>query len=230
MWTRKDLKTNAKTALKSNYWKAVLAAVVMTMFTSASGSSNSSNVSEGLQEASSTLGTMDPSTALAAVGVVLTACLLGVLISVIFSVFVVNPFQVGAQKLFLNCKDNSAKCGDVLYAFKNSYMNIVKGMFMKNLFIALWSLLLVVPGIVKTYEYRMVSYLLAENPGMSWKEAIAKSKEMMNGQKWNAFVLDLSFIGWHLLSACTCGILGLFYVMPYALLTNTELYYALKTE
>lgn len=65
---------------------------------------------------------------------------------------------------------------------------------------------------------------------MNYKDAFARSKDMMMGDKWNAFVLDLSFLGWNILSACTCGILGLFYVAPYQALTNTELYEVLKQK
>ena len=66
------------------------------------------------------------------------------------------------------------------------------------------------PGIIKSYEYRMIPYILAENPSINWREAFRLSKAMMDGQKWNTFVLDLSFIGWDLLSAVTGGLLGLF--------------------
>ena len=76
----------------------------------------------------------------------------------------------------------------------------------------------------------LIPYLLADNPQMDREEAFAKSKEMMDGNKWKAFVLDLSFFGWGLLSACTCGILYIFYVGPYIHLTKAELYHALKAE
>ena len=92
----------------------------------------------------------------------------------------------------------------------------------------LWSLLLVVPGVIKSYEYRLVEYVMAENPGMAAMEAIARSKALMQGNKWNAFVLDLSFLGWNILNACTFGILGIFYVQPYQMLTNAALYEKLK--
>lgn len=108
-------------------------------------------------------------------------------------------------------------------------MNVVKIMFCRGLFTLLWSLLFIIPGIIKAYEYRMIPYLLAENPDMDMSEAFARSKEMMMGNKWEAFVLDLSFIGWYFLSAFTCGILSIFYVKPYVQLTNTELYVALCT-
>ena len=74
----------------------------------------------------------------------------------------------------------------------------------------------------------MIPYLLAENPEMDYKTAFALSKKMMTGEKWNAFVLDLSFIGWMLLSICTCTILAIFYVNPYINMTNAQLYLALR--
>lgn len=70
----------------------------------------------------------------------------------------------------------------------------------------------------------MVPYILAENPGMDQKEAFAISKRMMDGEKFDAFVLQLSFIGWYLLAAITCGLVGIFYVNPYVEATMAELY------
>ena len=117
---------------------------------------------------------------------------------------------------------------EVLFSFKNGYGHIGGILFIRDIFIALWSSLLIVPGIVKSYEYMMIPYLLAEDPSMSREEAFAKSKAMMDGNKWNAFVLDLSFIGWNLLGACTFGILTFLYVNPYQYYTEAELYHVLR--
>lgn len=68
----------------------------------------------------------------------------------------------------------------------------------------------IIPGVVKSYEYKMIPYLLAEYPDMSTKEVFAKSREMMDGQKMDTFILDISFIPWSVLSAITAGIVGLF--------------------
>ena len=70
----------------------------------------------------------------------------------------------------------------------------------------------------------MVPYIIAENPAMSREEAFLISKKMMMGQKWEAFVLDLSFLGWRILEIATFGILGVFYVEPYIEATFSELY------
>ena len=106
----------------------------------------------------------------------------------------------------------------------------MKTIFLRDLYIFLWSLLLIIPGIVKAYEYMMVPYLLSEDPSMPTEEAFARSKAMMDGEKWNVFVLDLSFLGWNILGACTLGILTVFYVAPYQYLTHAALYGALKQK
>ena len=76
----------------------------------------------------------------------------------------------------------------------------------------------------------MIPYILAQNPKVSKKEAFDLSKQMMNGNKWKAFVLDMSFFLWNLLSVLTFGLLGILYVNPYSLATNTELYIVLKEK
>ena len=124
--------------------------------------------------------------------------------------------------------DENANISCVTSAFDSNYMNVVKVMFRRDLALTLWGMLFIIPGIYKAYEYRMIPYLLAENPNLSWKEAFSISKEMMNGNKWKAFVLDLSFIGWNLLSILTLGILSIFYVNPYKFSTNAALYEQLK--
>ena len=76
----------------------------------------------------------------------------------------------------------------------------------------------------------MIPYILAEYPDMEWRDVFATSKRMMDGEKWNAFVLDLSFLGWQLLSIITCGLVGIFYVNPYKGLTDAALYMALREK
>ena len=83
-----------------------------------------------------------------------------------------------------------------------------------GLFIWLWSLLFIVPGILSTYLYRLAPYLMAENPGLGIREAVNMSKELMAGHKWRLFCLQLSFIGWNLLCMLTLGI-GYLWLTPY---------------
>lgn len=139
-----------------------------------------------------------------------------------------NPFYVGVQRFLLKSIDDTAQVKEIVYGFDHSYKNIVKTMFYQDIQIFLWTLLFVVPGIYKKYQYRMVSYILAEHPEMNYKEALQMSKDMMNGEKWHAFVLDFSFIPWNMLCIITCGIAGVFYVEPYMELTNAALYRTLE--
>lgn len=86
--------------------------------------------------------------------------------------------------------------------------------FLQNLYILLWGLLFVIPGIIAAYRYAMAPFILAENPGMTASEAIKASKEMMYGHKAELFFLGLSFLGWELLNILTLGI-GSFWLSPY---------------
>ena len=91
----------------------------------------------------------------------------------------------------------------------------------KDIFLLLWSLT-IVGGIIKSYSYRMVEYIVAENPDIKPMEAINLSRKMMNGHKWEAFVLDLSFLPWHLLSILTLGLSSIFFASPYIEATELE--------
>ena len=95
------------------------------------------------------------------------------------------------------------------------------------LYTFLWSLLFIIPGIVKSYSYAMTPYILLDRPELSPTEALKESEKMMNGHKMDLFILDLSFIGWILLSMLTCGVLIL-YVEPYMMATKTAFYLDLK--
>ena len=145
-------------------------------------------------------------------------------IAIAFDAFVLNPLVVGGERFFVRNLDEPAKVSNIGFSFDHNYGNIVKIMFFRDLYTFLWALLFIIPGIVKLYEYRMIPYILADNPDISMEEAFAKTKQMMTGNKWKAFVLDLSFIGWHILNAMTLGILGLFYLTPYIYSTNAALY------
>lgn len=146
----------------------------------------------------------------------------------ILSIFLFAPLHIGAKRFFVVSHYQKAMLSELGYAFSPHYWNVVKTMFLKGLYISLWSLLLVIPGIIKMYEYRMIPYILAENPGIGTKEAFALSKQMMDGNKGEALILDLSFFGWYILGALTFNILTIFYVNPYVFMTSAELYVAIK--
>ncbi|MCR5477775.1 MAG: DUF975 family protein [Lachnospiraceae bacterium] len=163
---------------------------------------------------------------------VLFIVLIAVCIGVVFDAFVMNPIELGCKRFFRRNLGEKAQVANVAYGFDadGHYKGIVKTLFQRDIFTFLWSLLFLIPGIIKAYEYRMMPYILAENPALDTAEVFARSKAMMKGQKWNAFVLDLSFLGWYILSVFTFGLLNLFFVSPYKKATNAALYEALKGE
>lgn len=170
-----------------------------------------------------------PAGAIISIMVIVTIIVLAIVaFALALDAFIFNPLELGCQRYFFKNLDEDAKFSNVVFAFDHSYKNIAKTMFLRDLYIVLWSLLFVIPGIIKSYEYRMIPYILADNPEMPTEEVFAESKRLMSGNKWKAFVLDLSFIGWQLLSILTCGILSIFYVDPYQYSTNAALYEALK--
>ena len=161
---------------------------------------------------------------------ILGAVSVAVIIGILVGIFVINPIEIGTKRFFLKSLTEDTEIKEVLYAFDHGYMNIVKILFMRDFKVFLWSLLFIIPGIVKSYEYQMIPYLLAENPELTQEEAFRLSRQMMDGQKLEAFVLDWSFFGWDLLSGITMGIVGIFYVQPYANLTYAALYDTLSAN
>ena len=229
MWSRQELKSNARIMLKANYLKIVIVSVVFALLTSsgyqsARGAAKGSDADISLSHLTGIQWSLVMAAFVGIVGIVIMAFLVNVLISI----FVWNPLSVGCIKYFIDCRYGNAELKDILFVFRNNYVNVCVNIFLKQLFTFLWCLLLIVPGIVKAYEYMMVPYLLAENPDMSREEVFAMSKRMMDGNKWNAFVLDLSFIGWMILGALTLNIVNVLYMNPYRYLTSAELYHTLK--
>lgn len=251
MWTRKDLKERAKAALKRNYWKAVLVSLLLIMLgeglVPAAAARGGSDEQEHLEinteleavEKGAILGAVEESVeeslreieqtgyiVIFAVFIAIIFIFIGA-IAILADVFLVNPLSVGTKRFMLNSVDNMGNIADLGFAFDHNYKNAVKTTFYRDLHIILWTLLLIIPGIYKRYQYYMVDYILAENPGMPYKEVLENSKKIMEGQKWNTFVLDLSFILWHMLGMVTCWMSEIFFVRPYVKLTHASLYRAL---
>lgn len=155
----------------------------------------------------------------------------GAIISFAFTMLVADPLIVGGKRYFIKARSGTnTKVGILGEVFqKEHWWNITIVMFLRNIYNALWYLT-IIGGVIKTYEYRMIPYILAENPKIKRKEAFAISKQMMKGNKWKTFILDISFFGWYFLSVLTFGILGILYVNPYNSATMAELYYELKQK
>ena len=123
-------------------------------------------------------------------------------------------------------KGEEIQVGDIFKGF-NKMGKAIWLQIITNFFTALWTMLLIIPGIIKSYSYSMAFYILADNPELTAREALSKSKEIMNGHKFDLFVLHLSFIGWSLLTVITFGLVGI-YVVPYMGATVANFYNSIK--
>lgn len=172
-------------------------------------------------------GDADPAVMAAVVAIVAGILGIVVVLGSLVKILVMNPLEVGCKSFFLHNSTAPASLNDIGYGFQDWGRN-VWAMFLRDLFTFLWGLLFLIPGIVKHYSYQLVPYLMAEDPSLRGTDAINLSRKLMNGHKWKAFVLDLSFLGWDILSALTAGLLGVFYVNPYIYATDAELYRAIR--
>ena len=221
-WDRSQLKQMARNALHGSYWKSVLVAFLLGLTSASFASSGSAANAEGISDGYYSFEHYLP--------VILTFVFFAGVLALALRIFLLRPLEVGCRRYFLEDIIRPAELDCLKAGFSGNYRNVVWVMFCRDIFIFLWTLLLIVPGIVKSYEYRMVPYVLAENPDLSREEAFALSKRMMDGDKMNAFILDLSFIGWAILTILTCGLVGIFYYQPYLALTDAALYQTLKKK
>lgn len=142
---------------------------------------------------------------------------------------IAGPLLVGQAVYLVDMIDNGTdgKKLELLFeGFKKSFLNSFLAMLLVGLFTFLWSLLFVIPGIIKMFSYAMTPYIIAENPEIDAMAAIDKSREMMNGHKAELFFLRLSFIGWFILGAIT--IVGFVFVLPYYQTAEANFYVELR--
>lgn len=196
---RKEIKEQAKTEFKNQYWPLVGYTVLMSIIAGAAGSV----------------------CGLAAIPV------LGQLLSIAASICFIGPFSVACNWMYYRAyKGESIDIKDMFVTFTNGdlWKKALLTSFLVSIYTFLWSLLFIVPGIIKGYSYSMAVFLIMEDPDITPQEAIKKSMEMTNGYKGDMFVMDLSFIGWFLLSNLTFGILYIFWTMPYYTVAKAGIY------
>lgn len=150
--------------------------------------------------------------------------------TIIGSLLLIGAIEFGyCAYLITVTRNKDSDFGKLLSGF-NRFGDVCITGILKWLFTGLWSLLFVIPGIVKSYSYAMTMYIMQDHPELSGNDAITKSRQMMDGHKFDLFILDLSFIGWYLLGALTFGILIVFYVEPYRQVTRTNFYEQLRMD
>lgn len=232
MWDRVTFKATGKANFKANYWPFVGVSLLLGLVTGAFAMDfDTTKITYYVDELSIEaaqeffyavepfLGFLAPFAFLSGIGGIALTLLVG------------NPLEVGASRFFLESTTfHKGDVGRIGMGFSVNYGNVVLTQFLRNLFVFLWSLLFIIPGIVRSYGYFAVPYILAENPNINHDRALKLSREMTMGYKSELFVTDLSFLGWYILNALTLGILSIFYVNPYVYGTKAEIYRFLRAN
>ena len=228
----KAIRTHARQSLRGNWGLAILASIIASVFgvSTGNGSFNFNFSSSDLEntESPELEAFLEEITLFLEENLPIVLTFVGVFAAVGFIMSLVMFFlgsiiSVGYQKFNLNLVDgNRVEIGTLFSYFKN-WKNLLVANIYVNVYIFLWSLLCVIPGIVASYKYAMVPYILAEKPHLTAQEALSQSSMLMQGNKWDLFKLQLSFIGWILLSLLSCGI-GYFWLIPYMNASYAEFY------
>ncbi len=171
------------------------------------------------------------STWLLSVGItIVTALIIAAInyVGSIASILLMGPIYVGLHFVFLKIARNEEDVKfEHAFSGMNSFgSNVILGV-MHNLFVFLWTLLFIIPGIIKSYSYAMVYFIKADYPEYGWRECLEESERLMKGHRWDFFVFNLSFIGWDILCLFTLGI-GYLWLDPYKSTANAIFYEELK--
>jgi uncharacterized membrane protein len=210
MKTNQEFKNSALAALKGNWAPAVVATIIYMIIAIAV------YMLTGIYDET----TMTVNAALVLAG---ASVLISIFFSYPLSVGYYNAYKELALKGDNNCTANLFKSGFGKY-FRN-----VWGMFLLGLFMFLWTLLFIIPGLIKAFAYILTPYILADYPELSANEAINLSRDMMKGHKFDCFCLGLSFFGWGLLAVLTLGV-GMIWLMPYCYTAMAVFYQDVKAE
>ncbi len=200
MKTITEYKDMALTSLENNWGKAAIASLIVFVLTNLLGSSTSFF--------------MDPTPSMAMQGVVALALL---------------PIFWGYVVFFLRLIRKETTDYATLFDGFSQYFRIFVGELLKGIYLILWTLLFFIPGIIKTYSYAMMEFIMKDNPEMSGEQAICQSMKMMKGHKMQLFLLDLSMIGWFILSCLTLGI-GFLFLFPYNYSAHAHFYEDLRAQ
>lgn len=159
-----------------------------------------------------------------------SSIVLSIASSFFIGIVLYGPLAFSLAYIFLSLVRGKDKIDftDVTQGFMNGqFVRTFLLWLIEGVFLFLWSMLLVVPGIIKAYSYRLAIYIAADRPELSPTECITESRRMMDGHKWQAFCLDVSMFLWMLVGSCACGI-GTLWVSPYQYAANAAFYEAVK--
>ncbi len=216
-----DFRLQARQALAGKWVIAVIAGLIAALLGGTSSEpiiefkfeNGESMISFADQTIISTSGGISPEIEMLLAGTITFAVIMALLWAAVMLVLG-SVVGVGYARFNLDLVDLKQPELGSLFQYFSHWKNAVCAGLLQTVYIFLWSLLFVIPGIVAGYSYAMTSYILALHPELSASEAITRSKEMMRGNRWRLFCLQFSFIGWSILSALTLGI-GELWLRPY---------------
>lgn len=223
------VKDDAKVILKENYWPTVGVSLLLAFAsglvqTNATRSVSSEELNTVENNFTYTVQQISPSRIyLWVIGFVLVF-IITVLLVLWIRALLFGPLEVGCRN-WLYQKLSRKEGVQLQQAYsKENYRRNVKARWMVSMRVFLWGLLFLIPGLIMSYRYFFVPYLLEDYPDLEPEEILELSKELTNGHKWDICKFNLSFIPWHLLAGLTAGVAGIFYVYPYLFTAQTILY------
>ena len=228
-----DFRRIAREALSGKWMIAVLVGLVAMLLGGASSGGpevklniDASGANASFEFAGQTLfstgGGLDSEIGAFLVGSAIYITIAAIVMAVVY--FVLGSIiSVGYARFNLDLVDRGEPGFETLFGYFSYWKTTAIARLLQSVYILLWSLLFIIPGIIATYSYAMTEFILAENPDLTASEAIARSKEMMSGNRWRLFCLHFSFIGWDILSSLTLGI-GNLWLRPYKQAANAAFY------
>lgn len=228
-----EIRLKARTTLSGKYWLALLVTFLASLFGATANAfsfSFSFDVDLGsIQEIFNM--ELDSPAAAGIMAVVLGFFIAAFAVSSIISIvrFVLSGvIELGFSQFLLNLYDGKECSVKVLFSKFNEFGRGFLQSLLRGIYTLLWTLLLIIPGIVKSYSYAMTPFIMAEDPNIKPNDAITMSRKLMDGHKLDLFILDLSFIGWHLLCILTLGI-GEIFLAPYINAAHAAFYREIRS-
>ena len=221
-----DFRRIARNALTNKWFIAVAVGLVASILGGISGGGpefkvniDGSNISMNFNVAGQTIKSIGTNGGVdSEVGAFILASLPIIIIASLFAAviyFALGSFiGVGYAKFNLNLVDKKNAAFETLFEYFSHWKTTTIARLLRALYVFLWSLLFIIPGIVAGFSYAMTDYILAEDPELTADEAISQSKSLMVGNKWRFFCLQFSFIGWDILATLAFGI-GHLWLTPY---------------
>lgn len=215
MFTSKEYRAIAREKLSGNWGRSILVTFLAGLLGAGGSGGGSAGSSSGLEQYLE-----DPEIAAILAVVVSAAAIIALVMAIIGSVV-----ELGHNQYYISLVgENKKEPVSVLFSRIGIFGKALGLRLYMGIKVLLWSLLFIIPGIIAAYRYVMAPYIMAENPDVGIREAVERSKELMQGHKWRMFCLEFSFIGWALLCIFTLGI-GFLWLSPYQYASYAAFYY-----